>query len=169
MITDTGQWRWLICVFRLSNTHLRAILEGTTDMRRCESHQMLPLPPKCSEGLTALKTNTLTAWGTAEQKLSTHIGPETGMEVRQRLLRVAWVWNEKWLHISVVDVKGLCCTLTIFNCSQYTQRFTQAKVHKLFFPISDNVAGQVQAWWFTMQLNANFDSDEHFVRIQRNI
>lgn len=70
-----------MCVFRLSNTHLRAILEGTTDMRRCESPQMLLLPPKCSDGLTALKTNTLRAWGMEEQRLSTHIGPETGMEV----------------------------------------------------------------------------------------
>lgn len=65
---------------RLSNTHPRAILEGTTDMKRCETPQMSLLPAKCSGGLTALKTNTWTARDTAEQRLSTHTGPETGME-----------------------------------------------------------------------------------------
>lgn len=89
-----------ICVFRLSSTHPRATLEGTTDMRRCESPQMLLLPPKCSDGLTALKTNTLRVWDMAEQRLSTHTGPETGMEVR----RMAWLSN-KTLEAVVVIVQ----------------------------------------------------------------
>lgn len=71
-----------LCVYRLSNTRPRAIQEGTTDMKRRETPQMSLLPAKCSGGLTALKTNTSTAQGTAEQRLSTHTGPETGMEVR---------------------------------------------------------------------------------------
>lgn len=41
------------------------------------------LPAKCCGGLTALKTNTLTARGTAEGRLSTRTGPETGTEVRR--------------------------------------------------------------------------------------
>lgn len=73
---------WCMSISRLSNTHPRAIQEGTTDMKRCETLQMSLLPAKYFGGLTAPKTNMLTAWGTAEQRLSTHIESETGMEVR---------------------------------------------------------------------------------------
>lgn len=51
-------------------------------MKRCVTPQMSLLPAKCSGGLTALKTNTSTAQATAEQRLYTHTGPGTGMEVR---------------------------------------------------------------------------------------
>lgn len=75
-----GATEEILSPIRLSNTRPRAIQEGTTDMKRCETHQMSLLPAKCSRGLTALITNTSTAQGTAEQRLSTHTGPETGME-----------------------------------------------------------------------------------------
>lgn len=60
-------------------------------MKRCETPQMSLLPAKCSGGLTAPKTNTWTAQVTAERRLSTHTGPETGMEVRRCH---SWAENE---------------------------------------------------------------------------
>lgn len=70
----------ILSPIRLSNTHPRATQEGTTVMRRCETPQMPLHPAKCSGGLTALRTNTLTARATVERRLSTHTGPGTGKE-----------------------------------------------------------------------------------------
>lgn len=62
-------------------------------MKRCETPQMSLLPAKCSGGLTALKTNTSKAQGTADQRLSTHTGPGTGMEVRHS----EWAYTKRCL------------------------------------------------------------------------
>lgn len=75
-----GATEEILSPIRRSNTLPRAIQEGTTDLKRREATQMSLLPAKCCGGLTALKTNTLTARGTAEGRLSTRTGPETGTE-----------------------------------------------------------------------------------------
>lgn len=75
-----GATEEILSPIRLSNTHPRAIQEGTTGMTRCETLQTSPLPARCSGGLTALKTSTSTARDTVEQRVSTRTGPETGME-----------------------------------------------------------------------------------------
>lgn len=75
-----GATEEILSPIRLSSTRPRPIQEGTTVMKRCALSQMSPLLAKCSGGLTALKTNTSTAQATAEERLSIHTGPETGME-----------------------------------------------------------------------------------------
>lgn len=83
-----GIVKYILCVCRLSSIRPRPIQEGTTVMKRCALTQMSPLLAKCSGGLTALKTNTSTAQATAEERLSIHTGPETGMEVRINMFRL---------------------------------------------------------------------------------
>lgn len=75
-----GATEEILSPIRLLNTHPRAIQEGTTVMTRCAATRMSLLHAKCSGGLIALKTNTVTARATAEARLSTHTEPETGME-----------------------------------------------------------------------------------------
>lgn len=75
-----GATEGILNPIRLSNTLPRVILVLITGMRKCERLQMQLLLAKCSDGLTVLKTNTLTTQVTPEPRLSTHTGPKNGME-----------------------------------------------------------------------------------------
>lgn len=66
---------------RLLNTHQRATQAMITAMRRCVVTRTLLLPAKCFAGQTAPRTGMVTACHRTGQKPSSHIGPETEMEV----------------------------------------------------------------------------------------